>query len=91
MASILEHIEDDYMKDNIARFLKHAESYCNIKFAYIFGFYARKENSEDSDRDFAFIIDDGLSKIDEVFARDNLIELDKGIFIMDVDVIFLSS
>lgn len=78
------------MKDKIVRFLREAEAYCSIKFAYIFGSYARGENSENSDIDFAFMINDSLSKIDEVFARGNLIELGKGIFKRDVDVVFLN-
>lgn len=78
------------LEKKIDRFLMESQSYCNVKFAYLFGSYARGENNNNSDIDFAFMIEEGLSKIDEVFARGNLIELGTKIFEIDVDVVFLN-
>jgi hypothetical protein len=36
------------------------------------------------------MIEEGLSKVEEVFARGNLIELGKEIFKLDIDVVFLN-
>lgn len=87
----MKTIEVYEFKEKIDLFLKEAEKYCNIKFGYIFGSYARGENSKNSDIDLAFMIEQGLSKVEEVFARGNLIELGKEIFKLDTDVVFLNS
>ena len=86
----MKAIETSEFKLKIDCFLEKAKEYCNIKFGYIFGSYSRGEENEKSDIDFAFMIEEGLSKVEEVFARGNLIELGKEIFKLDIDVVFLN-
>jgi len=80
----MKTIETSEFKLKIDCFLEKAKEYCNIKFGYIFGSYSRGEETEKSDIDFAFMIEEGLSKVEEVFARGNLIELGKEIFKYEV-------
>lgn len=87
----MTEIRNCNLEKKIDIFLIESQSYCNVKFAYLFGSYARGENNKSSDIDFAFMIEEGLSKIDEVFARGNLIELGRRIFKIDVDVVFLNN
>lgn len=81
---------DKLLEQDINLFLIEAQKLCDIKFAYIFGSYARGESCENSDIDFAIMLEKNLSKIDEVFLRGNLIELAKEIFKISADVIFLN-
>lgn len=87
----MKTIETYEFKKKIDLFLNKSKEYCNIKFGYIFGSYARGEENEKSDMDLAFMIEEGLSKIEEIFARGNLIELGKEIFKVDIDIVFLSN
>lgn len=81
----------DGLEEKIDLFLLEAQKYCNVKFAYLFGSYARGENNKTSDIDFAFMIERNQSKIDEIFARGNIIEAGKKIFKIDVDIVFLNN
>lgn len=82
---------DMLLKRKINLFLEQASEICRIKFAYIFGSYARGEQGDNSDIDIAIMPNlTGVDKKSEVFMRGNLIEIGKSIFSRDVDVIFLS-
>lgn len=82
---------EEILKERVNRFLEKAEEICNIKFAYLFGSYAREEENENSDIDIAIMPDlAGIDKVTEIFMRGNLIEIGKTIFEKDVDIVFLN-
>ncbi|QAA34751.1 type VII toxin-antitoxin system MntA family adenylyltransferase antitoxin [Clostridium manihotivorum] len=72
------------------KFLIEAEKLCDIKFAYLFGSYARKENNKNSDIDIAIMPKYSLGKLEDTLLRGNLIEIGKSIFKRECDVVFLN-
>jgi predicted nucleotidyltransferase len=74
----------------VAIFLLEIEKFCNIKFAYIFGSYARKENNENSDVDIALMLESNLGNLEVAFLRGRIIDVGKKIFRRDVDIVFLN-
>lgn len=82
---------DNLLKRKINIFLEQAEKICKVNFAYIFGSYARGEQTDNSDIDIAVMPDlSNNDKESELFMRGNMIELGKSIFKKDVDVVFLN-
>ncbi|GFZ33950.1 nucleotidyltransferase [Clostridium zeae] len=78
------------IEDAIAIFILEIEKFCNIKFAYLFGSYARKENNEESDVDIALMLENNLESLEAVFLRGRIIDIGKKIFSREVDIVLLN-
>ncbi|SHI08678.1 type VII toxin-antitoxin system MntA family adenylyltransferase antitoxin [Clostridium grantii] len=74
----------------IMRFAKTIDEKYPIRFAYLFGSYARGDNHSNSDIDLAFYFDKHYSDIEDAFNRGTIIEDGKEFFNKNVDIISLN-
>ena len=76
--------------------IKQAENYvlmiendCKIKFAYIFGSFARCEENSSSDLDIAVMFEKNYEDYDDALLRGKYIDIGKSIFKKEIDLVSL--
>jgi uncharacterized protein len=81
---------NNQIKDLAAKFIDQIDKKYKIKFAYLFGSFARAEETDQSDVDLAVFFEKNYDELQELLIRGDMIEEGTAFFSKKVDIVSLS-